>query len=81
MKDPESGDEDEPLTSGSGHRSQSKNKSFSRSFNTRRRVITIGGFGVIVLLVVFIISTKQNSDSKGTYRENLQAQNKCCLEV
>ena len=66
MRDVESGDEDEPLTTSSGHRSQSKNKPYSRSFNTRRRMITIGGVGSLVLLV--ILFARRNSDDVTTGR-------------
>lgn len=64
MRDVESGDEDEPLTTtSSGHRSQSKNKPYSRSFNTRRRMITIGGVGSLVLLVVILFASRNGNDA------------------
>ena len=68
MRDPESGDEDEPLVGGGtnivknrSHKSQGKNKQSSTSFNTRRRLITIGGCGSIILFTIFIFITKNGT--------------------
>ena len=67
MRDPESGDEDEPLVGGGtnivtrSHKSQGKNKKSSTSFNTRRRLITIGGCVSILLFTIFIFITKNGT--------------------
>ena len=79
MRDVESGDEDEPLTttttSSFGHRSQNKNKPYSRSFNTRRRMITIGGVGSLVLLVVILFARRNSEDATGRFKEGF------CLHI
>ena len=80
MRDVESGDEDEPLTtttasSGRGRRSQNKNKPYSRSFNTRRRMITIGGVGSLVLLVVILFARRNSEDATGRFKEGF------CLHI